>query len=154
MKTVATRHFASICVVVLFALLAVGSVDLDELAHQMETDIQPDLHPGGAVPEGNQIIIESGTGTTVKKDAFKQKHMERRYRFGGGVTDVTADDVAVVQLGASHAATVTFNHSIAHLTKGQYVTFDATIISFGNSFGSGIVVNHRLGGADLVGAGK
>lgn len=154
MTTNSPRHIASLCVVMIFALLAFGSVDLDEFVHQMETDIQPDLHPGGAVPEGNGLIIESGTGTTVKKNAFKEEHAERRYRFGGIITDVTSEDVAVVQLGASHLGTVTFNHSVSHLKKGQYISFDATILSFGSSFGSGITVNHKLGGADLVKSGQ
>lgn len=128
-----------------FALLAAGSVDVDELMTAMEIDTQPDFHQG-TVPDGNRVIVRSGTGTTLEKNAFKEGQTGKRHRFGGYVTDVTSESAATVQLGASHHATVTFTHTVAGLKKGQYVSFDATI----NSFGSGIVINHRLKDAVLI----
>jgi len=100
--------------------------------------------------DGNQIILkfDSGKLTTFQEKLFKKKYLNGKFIFVGKIYDIASYREIDLRLNSSNYATVTFNADlpIENLPKETYVKIIGTL----SSFGTGIVVRHKINNATLV----
>ncbi len=129
---------SSIIVVFFVVFLLLGLLSL--LLHEKTPEIE-DL----PIPNGNIALINNEKATGVRKN----EQLGKVLNFRGKIQDVAADNKVEVKIDSGNYVTVTFaegSNEILNLKKEQIIEFTAKV----ESFGTGILVYHRLSNGSLT----
>lgn len=97
--------------------------------------------------DGNAIVANADSGTSLQKEQHKQKYLGKTLEFKGRVQDVITNNSVEVMLDVSNYANVTFSSTdVSSWSKGKLIQFTAVI----EEFGTGILIKHDLGEAKLI----